>query len=96
MCEAMCVCVALHHQLPCSLLHDELKSSGSSAHLAGLVASTVGKALRLMAEKAEYMAAAGPELRQVRGESDTRLQPAHRMQQQFHAVRLCMVCVLKC
>ncbi|WIA17060.1 hypothetical protein OEZ85_013963 [Tetradesmus obliquus] len=48
------------------LLHEELKAAGSSAHLAGLVGSAVGKALRLVAEKAEYMAAAGPELRQVR------------------------------
>ncbi|WIA37300.1 hypothetical protein OEZ86_014238 [Tetradesmus obliquus] len=47
------------------LLHEELKAAGSSAHLAGLVGSAVGKALRLVAEKAEYMAAAGPELRQV-------------------------------
>lgn len=51
--------------LPCSVLHDELKSAGSSGHLAGLAGSAVGKVLRLMAEKAEYMTAAGPELRQV-------------------------------
>jgi hypothetical protein len=50
----------------CRLLHEELKAAGSSGHLAGLVGSAVGKALRMIAEKAEYMAAAGPELRQVR------------------------------
>jgi hypothetical protein len=48
------------------LLHEELKAAGSSGHLAGLVGSAVGKALRMVAERAEYMAAAGPELRQVR------------------------------
>jgi hypothetical protein len=52
--------------LLCRLLHEELKAAGSSGHLAGLVGSAVGKALRMIAEKAEYMAAAGPELRQVR------------------------------
>lgn len=70
-----CACCQLNHlKVPtqslslraCRLLHEELKAAGSSAHLAGLVGSTVGKALRMMAEKAEYMAAAGPELRQVR------------------------------
>lgn len=47
-------------------MHEQLKAAGTSAHLAGLVGGAVGKALRLLAEKAEYMAAAGPELRQVR------------------------------
>ncbi|KAF8065824.1 COG5 [Scenedesmus sp. PABB004] len=46
-------------------LHEELKAAGGSAHLAGRVGGTVGKALRLLGDKAEYMAAAGPELRQV-------------------------------
>lgn len=46
-------------------MHEELKSSGSSGYLASLVGGSVGKALRMLAEKAEYMAAAGPELRQV-------------------------------
>lgn len=47
-------------------MHEELKAAGSSGYLAALVGGSVGKALRLLAEKAEYMAAAGPELRQVR------------------------------
>jgi hypothetical protein len=46
-------------------MHEELKAAGSSGYLAALVGGSVGKALRLLAEKAEYMAAAGPELRQV-------------------------------
>jgi hypothetical protein len=56
---------------PCALtrrlMHEELKGAGTSGYLASLVGGSVGKALRLLAEKAEYMAAAGPELRQVRG-----------------------------
>ncbi len=48
-------------------MHEELKAAGSSGYLAALVGGSVGKALRLLAEKAEYMAAAGPELRQVCG-----------------------------
>jgi hypothetical protein len=47
-------------------MHEELKAAGSSGYLAALVGGSVGKGLRLLAEKAEYMAAAGPELRQVR------------------------------
>lgn len=47
------------------MMHEELKAAGSSGYLAALVGGSVGKALRLLAEKAEYMAAAGPELRQV-------------------------------
>lgn len=72
--RSSCILVLSHqsHTLPsnstcaCSVLHEELKSCGSSGQLAGLVGSTVGKALRLLADRAEYMAAAGPELRQVR------------------------------
>eukprot|EP00775_Hariotina_reticulata_P013433 gene13433-13561_t len=52
------------------VLHEELKSCGSSSQLAGLVGATAGKALRLMADKAEYMSAAGPELRQFYLEDD--------------------------
>jgi hypothetical protein len=47
-------------------MHEELKGAGTSGYLASLVGGSVGKALRMLAEKAEYMAAAGPELRQVR------------------------------
>lgn len=54
-------------------MHEELKAAGSSGYLAALVGGSVGKALRLLAEKAEYMAAAGPELRQV----GTRLRRQH-------------------
>jgi hypothetical protein len=45
--------------------HEALKAGGSSGQLAGQVAGVVGKAVRMVAEKAEYLAAAGPELRQV-------------------------------
>ena len=47
------------------VLHEELKAASSSAAVAGPVGASVGKALRLLAERAEYMASAGPELRQV-------------------------------
>ena len=40
-------------------MHDELRSVADSPKLSALVAKTVGKALQLMAEKAEYMAFAG-------------------------------------
>ena len=40
-------------------MHEELKGVGSSMRLAAQVAACVGKALRLLAEKAEYMAATG-------------------------------------
>ena len=40
-------------------MHEELKGVGSSTRLAAQVAACVGKALRLLAEKAEYMAATG-------------------------------------
>ena len=43
----------------CRRLHDELKAAGDSPRLAALTARSVGKALQLMAEKAEYMAATG-------------------------------------
>lgn len=48
-------------------LHDELKAAGDSPRLAALTARSVGKALQLMAEKAEYMAATGPEVRSITG-----------------------------
>ena len=40
-------------------MHEELKAVSGSARLAGQVAQCVGKALHLLAEKAEYMAATG-------------------------------------
>ena len=40
-------------------MHEELKSAGGSARLASQVASCIAKALQLLAEKAEYMAATG-------------------------------------
>ena len=40
-------------------MHDELRAVADSPRLSTLVAKTVGKALQLMAEKAEYMAFAG-------------------------------------
>lgn len=43
----------------CRRLHEELKSAGGSARLASQVASCLSKALQLLAEKAEYMAATG-------------------------------------
>lgn len=57
-------------------MHEELKGAGSSGYLASLVGGSVGKALRMLAEKAEYMAAAGPELRQVRA-TDVSTMPWH-------------------
>ena len=43
-------------------MHEELKSAGGSVRLASQVASCISKALQLLAEKAEYMAATGIEL----------------------------------
>ena len=40
-------------------MHEELKSAGGSVRLASQVASCISKALQLLAEKAEYMAATG-------------------------------------
>eukprot|EP00884_Botryococcus_braunii_P012366 jgi/Botrbrau1/2112/Bobra.0093s0019.1 len=48
-------------------MHEELKSVGDNSRLAGLIASCVGKAMHMLAEKAELMAAAGPETRTVAG-----------------------------
>lgn len=46
-------------------MHGELRAAGGSGQLAGQVAGVVGKALQLLSQRAEYMAAAGPELRGV-------------------------------
>jgi hypothetical protein len=46
-------------------LHEELKAAGSSAQLGLQIGAVVRKAVRMLAERVEYMAAAGPELRQV-------------------------------
>ena len=43
-------------------MHEELKVAGNSAQLAAMIAATAGKALQLLAEKAEYMAATGPDV----------------------------------
>jgi len=40
-------------------MHEELKGVGGSGRLAAQVAACMGKALRLLTEKAEYMAATG-------------------------------------
>ncbi len=54
-------------QCPCAVrwcrrLHEELKGVGGSNRLAGQVAACTGKALRVLAEKAEYMASTGAAL----------------------------------
>ncbi|GBF91082.1 hypothetical protein Rsub_03938 [Raphidocelis subcapitata] len=46
-------------------MHDELRAVGGSPMLAGQVAGVVGTALKLIAQRAEYAAATGPELRAV-------------------------------
>lgn len=43
----------------CRRMHEELKGVGGSGRLAAQVAACMGKALRLLTEKAEYMAATG-------------------------------------
>jgi conserved oligomeric Golgi complex subunit 5 len=48
-------------------MHEELKAASSSSALAPRVAACVGEALLLAAERAEHMAASGPDLRAVRG-----------------------------
>lgn len=40
-------------------MHDEVRVVADSPRLSALTAKTVGKALQLMAEKAEYMTFAG-------------------------------------
>lgn len=43
-------------------IHEELKAVGDSPRLAGRAAAAAGTALQLLAERAEYMAASGPEV----------------------------------
>ena len=43
-------------------MHEELKACGDSPWLAGRAAASAGTALQLLAERAEYMAATGPEV----------------------------------
>eukprot|EP00887_Chlorella_sp_A99_P006562 scaffold3.g6562.t1 len=51
-----------------SRVHEELKAAGGGGpRLAALAAGAAGKALLLAAERAEYMAATGPDLRAVAG-----------------------------
>ncbi len=47
-------------------MHEELKACGDSPWLAGRAAASAGTALQLLAERAEYMAATGPEVRDAR------------------------------
>ena len=50
----------------CRRMHEELKAGGEAGSVAAQVAGCVGKAVRLLAEKAEYMAATGaPTLRRL-------------------------------
>jgi hypothetical protein len=58
-------------------MHEELQVVGSSPHLSRIVASEVSAALTLLARKAEYMAATGPDLRAV---ADRAGQPANPSQ----------------
>jgi hypothetical protein len=46
-----------------SRLHEELRVAGDGERLLTLTAGGVGKALQLLAERAEYMAAGGPDVR---------------------------------
>lgn len=48
-------------------IHEELKAAGDSPRLAGRAAQAAGTALQLLAERAEYMAASGPEVCARRG-----------------------------
>ncbi|GMH36010.1 hypothetical protein BSKO_03878 [Bryopsis sp. KO-2023] len=48
-------------------MHEELKAVGGSLHVAALVASTVGKAVLLLAERVDMMASAGSEVRTMGG-----------------------------
>lgn len=47
----------------CRRIHEELKAVGESPRLAERAAAAAGTALQLLAERAEYMAASGPEVR---------------------------------
>ena len=42
-----------------------MKACGDSPWLAGRIAAAAGTALQLMAERAEYMAAGGPEVQEL-------------------------------
>ena len=57
-----CFGCSLNIPVLCRRMHEELKSAGSSVRLASQVASCISKALQLLAEKAEYMAATGEAL----------------------------------
>ncbi|MEW5299136.1 MAG: hypothetical protein WDW36_002180 [Sanguina aurantia] len=48
-----------------AVMHEELKVAGSHPQLAAMIASTTGKALKVLADKAEFMAATGSELRAI-------------------------------
>ena len=57
---ASAVCDVMH--MCCRRMHDEMRAAADSPRLSALTAKTVGKALQLMAEKAEYMTFAGKEV----------------------------------
>ncbi len=48
-------------------MHEEIKAAAGSARLATLNAAMVGKALLVLAERAEHMSASGPDLRAMGG-----------------------------
>lgn len=52
-------------------MHEELKVGGSSRQLSSMISTTVGKALQLLAEKAEYMAATGADVRALAPQPNT-------------------------
>jgi hypothetical protein len=46
-------------------MHEELRAAGGSEVMSSQVAAVVGSALQLLSQRAEYMAAAGPEMREL-------------------------------
>ena len=47
------------------VIHEELRVAGSSPQLTAMIAAEVSTALLLLAKKAEYMSATGPDVRAV-------------------------------
>ncbi|DBA86122.1 hypothetical protein WJX77_008098 [Trebouxia sp. C0004] len=75
-------------------MHDEVRVVADSPRLSALTAKTVGKALQLMAEKAEYMTFAGPEMRQVGGPSSSGQQRNMRLCSQLQEVHRSLLTLL--
>ncbi|DBA73074.1 TPA: hypothetical protein ACH3X2_010013 [Trebouxia sp. C0005] len=75
-------------------MHDEVRVVADSPRLSALTARTVGKALQLMAEKAEYMTFAGPEMRQVGGPSSSGQQRNMRLCSQLQEVHRSLLTLL--